>query len=171
MKHIEGRSFIAEVSITTPGFSGPIGVSEATVSWARGWLVQGSAEQPPLRLQFDYLEHSTDRVLYDITGAPQAGEYAGVKLGMSRNGYLGFYREAPVTDFWKLQVVWYVDHTEHVDFIWRNHDGYQVSMHEQVFSRPGLTLPDTRVQTQRWLAAGVGSGTALQFLAKIERYV
>ncbi|MFK5665974.1 hypothetical protein ACI2OW_08765 [Pseudomonas shirazica] len=62
------------------------------------WLILDGRTLPPL-LEFRYISKTEDRLHYHIHlwGQPDK------KLGVSRNGYLGFYKYAEVTDYWVIE--------------------------------------------------------------------
>ncbi|MBF8670127.1 hypothetical protein IR012_11795 [Pseudomonas putida] len=63
------------------------------------WLQAGGRQDSPV-MDFHYHSHTDDRLHYHISipGRPETK-----KLGISRNGYLGFYWHAEVTDYWKIE--------------------------------------------------------------------
>lgn len=63
------------------------------------WLQAGGRQDSPV-MDFRYHSHSDNRLNHHISipGRPTAKT-----LGISRNGYLGFYRHAEVTDYWKIE--------------------------------------------------------------------
>lgn len=102
------RSFSGRLYVRIDGWDAPLcpGQAKAWDATTRllakmhdGWLTAGGHEEAAA-LQFDFDSMTDDRLHYHISlvgaGAPQ-------KLGISRNGYLGFYRVAEVTDYWKIE--------------------------------------------------------------------
>jgi hypothetical protein len=78
----------------------PLGTSDAHLQLLNnGWLQVGGAEDAS-PLDFTFIDKTPDRLHYHIY-LPAAG--GPVKLGVSRNGYLGFYKVAEVTDYWKIE--------------------------------------------------------------------
>lgn len=65
---------------------------------ADDWLILGGYTLPPL-LEFRYISKTEDRLHYHINLWEQRDK----KLGVSRNGYLGFYKHAEVTDYWMIE--------------------------------------------------------------------
>ncbi|MFV3287210.1 hypothetical protein ACNFBR_00570 [Pseudomonas sp. NY11955] len=63
------------------------------------WLQAGGRQDSPV-MDFHYHSQTDNRLQYHISmpGQPQSK-----KLGISRNGYLGFYWYADVTDYWKIE--------------------------------------------------------------------
>lgn len=63
------------------------------------WLQAGGRQESPV-MDFKFHSHSDDRLHYHISipARPSAK-----KLGISLNGYLGFYWHAEVTDYWKIE--------------------------------------------------------------------
>ena len=129
MATISGRSFIATLHSTTNGEQVyPVGYLRNRAMDGSGWLVQRASQHPALErtavFRFDFIEEVGDRLHYSISAGPDT-EYAGAKVGASRNGYLGFYSVAQVRDFWKIELTHeYDDGT--FDFVLRDHRGYRV---------------------------------------------
>lgn len=63
------------------------------------WLQAGGRKESPV-MDFRFDSRTEDRLHYHISIASAAGIK---KLGVSRNGYLGFYLHAKVTDYWKIE--------------------------------------------------------------------
>lgn len=105
MDDLTGKSFICKLRSITPGLTGEIGFSTRHEIGKSGWLIRGDAGLPAVPLRFDYLSHTQDRIYYDISAAPARHDYSGAKLGVSINGYLGFYHRARVADAWKVERV------------------------------------------------------------------
>lgn len=63
------------------------------------WLQAGGQQDSPV-MDFHFESHGENRLHYHISipGNPETK-----KLGVSRNGYLGFYWYAEVTDYWKIE--------------------------------------------------------------------
>ncbi|HEK0906164.1 TPA: hypothetical protein SMR47_002087 [Pseudomonas putida] len=92
----------------------------ASIGGQSDWLVAGN-EHPACVMRF--LLHSTtpNRLNFMIMGN---AEHQDKKLGVSRNGYLGFYRYASVVDYFKLEPLqWGQDS---LLCRWRDHLGHQV---------------------------------------------
>ncbi|MBF8745835.1 hypothetical protein E2H86_18195 [Pseudomonas putida] len=66
-----------------------------------GWLRMGGSE-PTVSLACSYLSKGPDGLRFTISGCDEDSER---KLGVSRNGYLGFYKVAAVTDPWLIEPV------------------------------------------------------------------
>lgn len=62
------------------------------------WLVAREG-RTPTQMEFRYISNSEDRLRYHIHLSGQPDK----RLGVSRNGYLGFYRIANVTDYWEIE--------------------------------------------------------------------
>ncbi|MGY4525552.1 hypothetical protein [Pseudomonas sp. TE21394] len=88
------------------------------------WLQAGGRQDSPL-MSFHYDSHSDDRLHYHISipGSPTTK-----RLGVSRNGYLGFYWYAEVTNFWKIEPLQLTD--EGLVCHLRDHRGYRVGILE-----------------------------------------
>jgi len=166
MKHIEGQSFIARISVDTPGVQGSLKYTRAWGVAQSGWLMRHADTQSSLCLRFDYIEHTADRVHYRVSGAAGSGEYEGAKVGISLNGFLGFYHVAAVNDFWKVQVLADWVPGQDLRFIWRDQEGHRVSMSREFVpmkTKPVGNAPATRVA--ELLCVNRASATPLQFLA------
>ncbi|MCI0911792.1 hypothetical protein [Pseudomonas putida] len=84
------------------------------------WLMAGG-DQASLRLDFTFDSSTQDRLHHHISlsGPAQPPK----KLGLSLNGYLGFYQRAEVTDYWKIEPL---ELTEHGLICYlRDHQGYR----------------------------------------------
>ncbi len=63
------------------------------------WLQAGGRQDSPV-MNFRFDSQTDDRLHYHISIGRNS---EGSKLGVSRNGYLGFYWHAEVTDCWKVE--------------------------------------------------------------------
>lgn len=94
-----------------------------------GWLVVGRQNDSSLELRFDLIEQVDGRHHCTITGAPSAGKYAGSSLGVSRNGYVGFYQVSAGADFWKLELLESSNaQPDYFEFTLRDTRGYRVAV-------------------------------------------
>ncbi|MBJ9977892.1 hypothetical protein IAE35_21395 [Pseudomonas sp. S75] len=70
------------------------------------WLQAGGDQDSPI-MTFRFRASEGNRLLFDITipGPPSdsSGRPSTKRLGISSNGYLGFYRVATVTEPWKIE--------------------------------------------------------------------
>ncbi|WP_447738418.1 hypothetical protein [Pseudomonas laurentiana] len=84
------------------------------------WLQAGGRHDSPV-MSFHYDSRTDDRLHYHISipGRPKTK-----KLGVSRNGYLGFYWNAEVTDYWKIEPLQLAD--EGLICYLRDHRGHRV---------------------------------------------
>ena len=105
MDDLIGKSFIARMRIVTPELAGHISFSTRHEIAKSGWLIRGSEDMPAVPLRFDYVSHADNRIYYEISAAPAGHDFAAHKLGVSYNGYLGFYSVANVTDLWKIELI------------------------------------------------------------------
>lgn len=128
MSDISGKSFIARISSVTEDFSGPLNISSYVEIAKSGWLLRGRGEQRAVALRFNYLRHDAERHHYSISSAEQ-GHYYGAELGVSQNGYLGFYHVASVTDFWKVELTGEGSVEAGFHFVLRDHRGHRVAAH------------------------------------------
>jgi len=168
MNALIGKSFDTQVFIFTPGHYGFIGVTD-DAPFDNGWLIRTGTSRGSVSLRFNYRAHTEDRILFDIEGGQAAGAYTGAKLGLSSNGYLGFYRKAAVTEPWKMEVLSYSPKTGQLFFQWRDSDGYRVSL-RQPFTTPASIL--TGQNTHRLhLVAGPGDGEVVQFCATVKDFL
>ncbi|WAH60498.1 hypothetical protein LZ023_13670 [Pseudomonas silvicola] len=171
MNQLEGKSFVASVSIATPMFAGPVVVSEYDNLLGSGWLMAGEKGALPVSLQFDYQQHGEDRIMYRIKAGPDAGKRAGDTLGLSRNDYLGLYREAEVTEGWKMELIDYNEAAGQLRFFLRDHEGHRVAVPLRVCTPyPKFDSP-VQCRQERFLIAGKREGTVLEFTATIENFL
>ncbi|WP_213875909.1 hypothetical protein [Pseudomonas sp. dw_358] len=159
------KSFVATVEVVTPGFESVVAcMPKMVVPTGGGWLVRSTDSGPFLALRFDFLKHEAERDFFTITAG--SGIYVGSRLGVSRNGYLGFYTPGDVAD--PLKVEW-VGAAGSGRFIWRDHRGYRVgAADEQETRRWGgrhTAAEDLLPPIHRYLC--VESGTPLEFQANV----
>lgn len=120
------RSFRGRLYIRAVDYDIPLRLSRTTDKFSWGvtpeddWLQAGGRQDSPV-MGFHYRSHTDDRLHYHISipGRPQTK-----KLGISRNGYLGFYWYAEVTDYWKIEPLHQSD--EGLVCHLRDHRGYRV---------------------------------------------
>lgn len=171
MANINGRSFIATLKSTTHGEVLSVGyTSHASLSDDNGWLVQSEHGQPSAKLQFDFIEDAGNRLHYRISAAPGT-DYDGAKLGVSRNGYLGFYKNAEVTDFWKLELYGDDSHPELFSFVLRDARGYRVGSMEGAAGGFWTGLGNKLPPTTRLRFLNVEEGDIVYFQARIRQYL
>ncbi|QBF25289.1 hypothetical protein EXN22_06155 [Pseudomonas tructae] len=130
------QSFLARLICITPEHFGWVGVSETTHSLSgtdlasSGWLqIQNmGAQVAGIQFRFDYLQTKGDRIHYQVSCASDVEGYQGRKMNISRNGYLGFYREqdAPL---WKIERLNEQSGAQRERFHLRDKDGYRVCNH------------------------------------------
>lgn len=138
------RTFTAELLCTTPGYRGRVGLTESPQSSMfsgaeDGWLaIKGhhfSSAVRPIVFRFDYREHSSHRVLYDITCASAFRDFQGGVLDVSRNGYVGIYSQGSKGLLWKVEVLGEWDGTvqaaEQLDIYLRDKDGNRLSLYKE----------------------------------------
>lgn len=125
MADITGKSFIATLLSTTGQHVFPIGYLRDGSIAGDGWLIQDDRAPEGTPLQFDFIKVADTRHYYTISAAP-GSSYAGAKLGISRNGYLGFYKVADVSDCWKIELEGNQAHPDVFEFLLRDHRGYRV---------------------------------------------
>lgn len=128
MATINGQSFIATLISNSGDGVFPIGYLRDNSIAGNGWLIQRTGKeaiQCSTAFRFDFIEEVGDRLHYTISAAPDT-DYAGAKVGLSRNGYLGFYSVTEVTDFWKIELVKNHEHPSYFDFVLRDAQGHRV---------------------------------------------
>lgn len=119
-------SFKARLRSLGAGCSGMVAVTEKLSEFdSGGWLVVDERCDGGVaaELNFNFLESRGNRVHYAITNAAP-GPYRGAKLGISRNGFLGLYLHAAVTDFWKVELLG--GSAVNPQIYLRNHEGTRV---------------------------------------------
>lgn len=122
----EVSSFRGMIYMLKNGREIPLRLSRAQDKFTWGvipqddWLQAGGNEAPPL-LTFVFHSQTADRLHFNISKPGRNGPKA---LGISRNGYLGLYEHAEVTDHWKLEPLEWAE--EGLICRWRDHQGHQV---------------------------------------------
>lgn len=109
------RSFRAKLYLRAESRTLPLRLSRSFDGFSWGltpeddWLQAGGDAQDSFIMDFHFLGSTEDRLHYDITipGPPKTvpGPPTPKKLGISLNGYLGFYWHSEVTDLWKIDPV------------------------------------------------------------------
>lgn len=169
MADISGRSFIATLLSTTDKDLYPIGYLKDGSVAGDGWLIQSKSSKPNVAFRFDFIEHIEDRIHYTISAAPD-GPYGGAKVGVSRNGYLGFYEVAEVCDFWKVELEGDNDNPSYFDFVLRDHRGHRVSAVSE--PRGGFWTSFTPAKrSERLLFLNTEEGDIVHFRGHILKYV
>lgn len=125
MADINGQSFIATLTGRTHGGAWPIGYQQDGLPGDDGWLIQAEHLHTPAVLRFDFIEEQGARLLYTLSAAKNTF-YEGAKVGVSRNGYLGFYWKSAVTDPWKIELCGENSDPNTFNFLLRDHRGYRV---------------------------------------------
>ncbi|WP_336332865.1 hypothetical protein [Pseudomonas putida] len=148
------KSFRGKLYLRTVDWNIPLRLSRSSDKFNWGitpeddWLQAGGRQDSPV-MDFHYHSRTDDRLHYHISipGRPMAK-----KLGISRNGYLGFYRHAEVTDYWKLEPLQLTD--QGLACHLRDHRGYRVGI-----------IEDTPHKSGDWVALlNVEEGKASTFL-------
>lgn len=125
----------------------PLRLSRSSDKWNWGftpqddWLMAGG-EASSINLKFEFDSHTDDRLHYHIS-LPNSGNPA-KRLGLSRNGYLGFYQLAEVTEYWKVEPLEMTD--EGLICYLRDHQGHRVAAlrDEPHHSRQAMYLLNTQ---------------------------
>lgn len=122
----EISTFQGRIYLLNAGREIPLRLSHSTDKFTWGiapeddWLQAGGSAESPL-FTFDFHSQTEDRLHFNISGT---GRSAAKKLGISRNGYLGLYEQAKVTDYWKLEPLAWTENG--LVCRWRDHQGHQV---------------------------------------------
>ncbi|MNJ64323.1 hypothetical protein D3C77_602670 [compost metagenome] len=82
------------------------------------WLRVGSDSPSPV-FRFDFHSRTANRLHFNIHRETE-------KLGISRNGYLGLYAFAEVSDFWKIEPL--IDNGDTLTCYLRDHQGHVVKV-------------------------------------------
>jgi hypothetical protein len=141
MEEFIGKSFIARLRIVTPNLEGPISFSTRHEIGKSGWLIRGSADMAAVPLRFDYVSHADERIHYEISAAPAGHDYADAKLGVSYNGYLGFYNVASVSAPWKIELIGEGSPEEGFRFLLRDSHGQRVAVSSEEEQLGNLANP------------------------------
>ncbi|WP_085625733.1 MULTISPECIES: hypothetical protein [unclassified Pseudomonas] len=122
------RSFRGKLYMRAVDYDIPLRLSRSADKFNWGfppeddWLQAGGRQDSPV-MDFHYHSHAEDRLHHHIS-IPEHPTV--MKLGISRNGYLGFYRYAEVTDYWKIEPLHPSD--EGLVCHLRDHRGYRVGV-------------------------------------------
>jgi len=173
MADINGRSFIATLQSRAGDKVYPVGYLRDASIEGSGWLIQRSGPQTAQRkatLRFDFLEHAGNRLHYKIS-CTQDPLFDGAKLGVSRNGYLGFYEVAQVQPFWKLELNTYDPGPDLFEFILRDDRGYRVGCVVEAKGGFWTGIGNSGPASQRIRFLNVEEGEIVYFQAKILRYL
>ncbi|MFJ4455149.1 hypothetical protein ACIP1G_14855 [Pseudomonas sp. NPDC089392] len=134
----------------------PLRLSRSSDKWNWGftpeddWLQVGGRQDSPV-MHFHFHSRTDDRLHYHIS---IPGHPATKTLGISRNGYLGFYWNAEVTDYWKIEPLKLTD--EGLVCHLRDHRGHRVG-----------TIKDAPHHNGGWVAfLNVEEGNVFTFLLK-----
>ena len=126
MADIAGKSLIVKLSMDAGEGFRPVAHSTDRSAVAEdGWLIQSEQEQNHSIFRFDFLELMGGVLHCSISAAPGTG-YDGSKVGVSRNGYLGFYRVAEVDDLWRVDLEGNLATPDTFEFVLRDYRGYPV---------------------------------------------
>lgn len=118
--------FLGRIYMLKAGREIPLRLSHSTDKFTWGltpeddWLQAGGNQEPPL-FKFVFHSQTENRLHFNIFGT---GRKAAMKLGASRNGYLGLYQVSAVTDYWKLEPVAWTE--KGLVCRWRDHLGHTV---------------------------------------------
>ena len=143
-------SFRGQLYLRAVDWNIPLRLSRWGVTPEDDWLQAGGKQQSPM-MNFQYDSHTEDRLHYHISipGNPKRK-----KLGVSRNGYLGFYWNAEITDYWKIEPLQLTD--EGLVCNLRDHRGHRVGV-----------IKDDPHKSGDWVALlNVDEGEVFTFLLK-----
>ncbi|MFK8329567.1 hypothetical protein M2D63_006060 [Pseudomonas sp. BJa5] len=152
----EISSFRGRIYMLKAGREIPLRLSHSTDKWTWGftpendWIQAGGNKESPL---FNFIFHSQteDRLHFNIFGT---GRKATKKLGISLNGYLGLYKVAEVTDYWKLEPLAWTE--KGLVCRWRDHQGHEVkAIQDYPHRQPG-----------KFFHLNVSEGTPHEFLVE-----
>ena len=164
-----GKSFVATLLCASRKKTAPVDFLRGGGMAGSGWLVQGNQSGHPLALRFDYISHTEDRHHYHISATSTAQHYAGAKLGVSANGYLGFYQVAEVVDYWKLELEGENLDPNHIEFTLRDHRGHRVGATAEAMGDFWTSFTPKPLAEVDFLNVDVGQ--EVFFRAKLLRYV
>lgn len=166
MEDLAGKSFVAQVACVSQGYCGAITYSTHPQIAKSGWLLRGHRNDTPVPLRFDFLEDQGERLHYKISGALGAGDYEQAVLGVSTNGYAGFYHIANVTGFWKVQLTGEGSQANSFRFLLRDHLGYRLAICSEGEMCGNLANPHPD-NTRRFDYLNVLKGEIVEFEARI----
>ncbi|MFK3820193.1 hypothetical protein ACI2KG_26985 [Pseudomonas sp. NPDC089407] len=150
------RSFRGKLYMLAANRDIPLRLSSSSDKFTWGfipeddWLQAGGRHDSPA-MDFQFNSRTEDRLHYHISipGRPQTK-----KLGVSRNGYLGFYWNAEVTNYWKIEPLEVTD--EGLVCYLRDHRGHRVG-----------AIKDDPHRSGDWVAClNVEEGDVFTFLLK-----
>ncbi|WDY58634.1 hypothetical protein [Pseudomonas sp. PSKL.D1] len=157
------RSFRGKLYLRKASANTPLRLSRSDDKWSWGvtpekdWLQAGGNQDSPT-FSFHFDSASEDRLHYHITiPGPRKtipGDPVPKKLGVSRNGYLGFYWVTDVTDYWKIEPLQMT--AAGLICHWRDHRGYRV----------GAVKDSPHFERGEFSLLNVDEGEVLPFLLK-----
>lgn len=168
MIDINGKSFLATLVCITDEGAGPVDFTRSETIAAGGWLTQGAQSNEGCLLRFDFVERVEERLHYRISAGPSTPGFAGAKLGVSRNGYLGFYEVAQVSDLWKIELLEHDEEPDYFECHLRDMRGYRVAASKERMGRPIGLEPNWR-DIVRYL--NVDEGKIATFEVSIIQYL
>lgn len=121
------QPFFGRIYLKTANGLIPVRLSRSreTSSWGitpeYDWLQVGGTERPPI-FKFVFHSKTEDRIHVRIFGKSDFS----AELGISRNGYAGFYRSAEIKDYWKIEHLAADDQGIHCRL--RDHQGHQLKV-------------------------------------------
>ncbi|QKZ03752.1 hypothetical protein [Pseudomonas eucalypticola] len=165
MSDLMGCTFSAQLHAASDQVNGYIALAPKTP-----WLVVGKHREAAVSLRFEYLGRLEQRFHYAITAAQGAGAYEGWALGISLNGYLGFYQPGSVRNQWKVEVTAKGNGKEPMRFWLRDAEGSRAGVFSKSSYRlPGVGQLEIPVEQNDYL--NVKSGPILEFQPDLTRCV
>lgn len=148
------NSFRGQLYLRSSTGNIPLRLSRSSDKWNWGftpqddWLQAGGDSDSPV-FDFHFDSQTDNRLHYHISLRSQP---LGKKLGISRNGYLGFYRHAEVIEYWKIEPLQLTD------------QGLLCYLRDHLGQRVGI-LKDTPHFSGHWIAMlNVEQGKVFPFL-------
>lgn len=172
MEALIGHSFLMSLYSRTGPAPEPVSFTNDSDIVGNGWLVRRIRMNPALQLRCEYHSHNDSSVHYNISAGPGAGEFEGRRLGVSRNGYLGFYHAEDYPHYWALELLspWNIGNDVH--FTFRDHRGYRVAISTEKANRHLLDQDDPhrlKHGTVDWL--NINKGQIVEFLGRNLQFV
>lgn len=97
MTDLIGCSFDARLKCVTPGFEGALKCNEGDT-----WIEIGGSGVNAISFHFIYLGRDDMRFHYAITASESVSQWAGLALGTSAGGRVGFTSDCPQSNYWKV---------------------------------------------------------------------
>ncbi|HAB02225.1 MAG TPA: hypothetical protein DCE25_04535 [Pseudomonas sp.] len=162
------RSFSGRLYVRINGWEAPLRPSKMRIHDAatslvakvkNGWLMAGGSDDSAA-LDFSFDSMTEDRLHFHISlyGTPERQ-----KLGISRNGFLGFYQVADVTDYWKIEPLQLTAQGLLCNL--RDHQGQRVALTADTQACDSAVVPRNADQKPAYL--NVSQGESYEFVLKL----